>query len=276
MSEPRIDRQEILRTMSTLFQPGAVVELRVLDARTATFRNPHVESGYFDDWSHLADAVGDIAAAKGVYVTLNMVNPALPARAANRIGPAGRDPLTGDRDVIRRRWLPLDFDPVRPAGISASDEEHTHALACARMVKQELVANGWPAPVVADSGNGAHILFAVDLPADDAGLVERCLAALAGRFDARMSGVVIDPANHNPARIWKLYGTRACKGDSTAERPRRMARLLEVPERVMPVPQEVLEALAQTRPPVTTPRAPRRAYSRCFLKSNSKGRRRSS
>ena len=35
------------------------------------------------------------------------------------------------------------------------------------------------------------------------------------------------PHNFNPARIWKLYGTLAAKGDPTPERPHRLSRLVE-------------------------------------------------
>ena len=64
------------------------------------------------------------------------------------------------------------------------------------------------------------------------------------RTSARSDRVDLDTTVHNPARIWKLYGTPACKGDSTAERPHRMARLLAVPSTIEVVPVELLEALA--------------------------------
>ena len=42
---------------------------------------------------------------------------------------------------------------------------------------------GWPQPLLADSGNGWHALFRIDLPADDGKVVERILHAIAQRFD---------------------------------------------------------------------------------------------
>ena len=99
------------------------------------------------------------------------------------------------------------------------------ALARAREIRAYLQAQGWPEPLLADSGNGAHLLYRVDLPADDGGLVAGALAALAFRFtDALVS---VDEKNFNPARIWKLYGTVAAKGDATPERPHRLSRLVE-------------------------------------------------
>jgi hypothetical protein len=65
----------------------------------------------------------------------------------------------------------------------------------------------------------------MELPADDGGLVEGVLAALAFRFTDAL--VTVDQKNFNPARIWKLYGTLAAKGDPTPERPHRLSRLVE-------------------------------------------------
>lgn len=222
---PPHDRNEILKTCQTLFAPSQVAELRALDAVTREWRRPHTVSGYFDDWEKLATAAAGIR-ARGVYVTLNPVNPDLLARANNRLRDMKvNDPATGDSEIVGRRWLPVDCDPVRPTGISATDAEHDLALARARELRAYLRAQGWPEPLLADSGNGAHLLYRVDLPADDGGLVEQALAALAFRFSDAL--VTVDQKNFNPARIWKLYGTLAAKGDPTPERPHRLSRLVE-------------------------------------------------
>ena len=199
-----------------------VAELRILDTRQKTL------SGYYDDWDLLArDAARWSGKAPAVYVTLNRVNPALLARAPNRLEPWAKY-TTSDHDIARLRWLPVDFDPVRPAGISASDEEHEAAIARAKECGRFMVRQGWPEPVVADSGNGGHLLFPIDLPPEDAGLVKQALVALAWRWDD--DRVRVDQTTFNPARIWKVYGSLACKGYDTPGRPHRPARLLYVPE----------------------------------------------
>ncbi|MDH7511289.1 MAG: hypothetical protein QHH04_09655, partial [Methanolinea sp.] len=242
---------EIKRALATLFPAGGVVELRALGGRG-------VHSGYFDDPDALAekaanlDALPDVA---GVYVTLNEVDPALLSRRANRVKmDLGRkDPTTSDADVVRRRWLPIDLDPVRPSGVSSTDAEHAAALARATAIAAFLgQERGWPDPVIADSGNGAHLLYRIDLPNDrqSADLVKACLAVLDTLFS---DGVVaVDAANHNAARIWKLYGTVPKKGDNTAFRPHRQARLLSVPAVVQAVPDDRLSRLAALLP-VTDP-----------------------
>src|SRR5207247_1842544 len=153
-------------------------------------------------------------------------------------------------DILKRRWLLIDFDPVRPTGISSTDAEHEAALKRAREVRAWLIEQGVPgnAMVLADSGNGAHLLVRIDLPNDGGSrdLVQRCLKALDLRFSDGAVGV--DLTTFNAARICKLYGTLACKGDSTPERPHRVARILEVPDALMVAPRVLLEKLARMLP----------------------------
>jgi len=251
----------ITRALSLFFAaPGDVVELRALDVVTSSYRTPHVVSGYFDDVDKLAAAAASVGdSARGVYITANPVQRALLARAANRVRPmSSRDPLTSDKDIAARRWLLVDFDAVPVAGVSASDAEHDAALEAALVVKAQLLSEGWPFPVTADSGNGAHLLYRVDLFSNDGGLSERTLKALAYRFGGEYSGcfVRVDTTNHNPARIWKLYGTVARKGDDTSERPHRLSHIVDVPEQLQVVAPELMEALASEwapTPPASLP-----------------------
>jgi hypothetical protein len=221
------DIGEILRALELLAEPEHVIELRLLDVQNQGQRIPTTMSGYFDDFKLLANsALKYGGTAKGVYITLNPVNPALLARASNRVRTVGKhDPLTSDPDIMKRRWLPIDLDPVRPSGISSTDQEHALAVARAFQIRDALGLVGWPDPIIGDSGNGAHLLYRIELPASDNELVKRCLKALARRFDDDQ--VKIDHAVFNPARIWKLYGTVNRKGDSVPERPHRLARILE-------------------------------------------------
>jgi len=69
------------------------------------------------------------------------------------------------------------------------------------------------------------------------------LALLANRFDDEL--VKIDRSIHNPARIIKLYGTRAAKGDNTSERPHRLSKILYVPDSLLIVTEEQLRALVE-------------------------------
>ena len=158
----RSDPKEIARTLEVLFQPGDVVEMRI----PKTDRDGTV-SGYFNDHQELA---GQLAARNGdvaVYVTLNPVTPALIARCANRVRAHART-TTSDHDIAARRRLLVDGDPARPTEISSSDEEHEAALDRVRDIRAVLREEGWPDPILADSGNGGHLVYALDLPNDEA------------------------------------------------------------------------------------------------------------
>ncbi len=232
--------------------PGSVVELRALGVRRANFST--TVSGYFNDPENLVATAASLdGQAEGIYVTLNPVLPQLLARASNRLV-HGAKQTTGDKEIVARRFLPIDLDPVRPAGISSTEEEKAASRAAADEVEAHLRSLGFPPPIKGDSGNGSHLLYRVDLPADDDGLVKRALEALAFKFDT--DKVSVDRGNHNPARIWKLYGTLARKGDSTPDRPHRRSCLLELPE-PKPVPIEILQALA-ARVPGTADKRERR------------------
>ena len=228
---------EILRTVQVLRQPGEVVEIRAFSSRGTT-------SGYFNDYRELAKCAAELDdRGYQVYVTLNPVVPALLARAENRLE-SRMKAATTDGDVVKRSWLPIDFDPVRPSGISASDSEKQVAVQRAVETKDYLAGKGWPDPLEADSGNGAHALYRVELPNDQKSLelVKGVLAALDFMFSDRL--VSVDTGVVNAARIWKLYGTVARKGDSTKDRPHRRSRLLRAPGAVQ---EAALEEVASWR-----------------------------
>ena len=96
-------------------------------------------------------------------------------------------------------------------------------------------------PLVADSGNGYHLDYRIELSCEDDGLVEKALDGLANCFDG--DGVELDRGVHNPSRIIKLYGTLACKGDNTEERPWRLSKILQAPDTLQVVTSEQLRAL---------------------------------
>ena len=237
------DKNEIIRALNLWYQPGDVFEVRVLDAVTAEWMRPHMESGYFD-YEHIpaaADAIGKLRSYRGAYATINPVKPDLLARACNRIRGITREPTTADSDIAERRWLLIDCDPKRVSGVSSTDEEHEAALEKARELRDDMTSVGWSQPVITDSGNGAQMLYRISLPADDNGLVQRTVEALTA---ATNDSVEIDSTVHNPARIWRIPGTMNCKGDSIPIRPHRMAKLISVPKRLAVITREQLEQVA--------------------------------
>jgi len=234
--------KEISRAVDALFAPEQVVELR-------TFANGRTFSGYYSDHEKLAeDAAKKEEAGHELYVTANEINPALLGRAANRTRQVYKDPLTSDTDVDRRRWLLIDVDPKRPAKISSTDEEKQEAHQLAREIWRWLREQGWSEPYAADSGNGYHLLYPIDLANDEESraLIRDVLESLDFLFSGESAEV--DTSTHNAARVWKLYGSTGRKGDSIEERPHRKAKLLHVPEKRTVVGRELLEAVAAMKP----------------------------
>jgi hypothetical protein len=238
-----MNKQESIDFLRKIFQPKDVFEIRVLGASTSNFLRPHVESGYFD-YEHIEAAVNAISSLrfyKGVYVTVNPVNRDLHARAYNRIRPVTNEPTTSDSDVEIQRWLLIDCDPIRVSGVSSSEMEHENAISLACDIRDRLMSLGWSEPIMLDSGNGAQLMWNINLPASENELVKQAIHGIA---NASNDNVSVDLSVYNPARIWRLPGTMNCKGDNIPDRPHREAKVLAFPERTEPVPKTLLEMAA--------------------------------
>jgi hypothetical protein len=93
--------------------------------------------------------------------------------------------------------------------------------------------------------------------------VQGAIRAIAERFTGR--GVDVDQAVYNAARIFKVYGTTARKGHHMADRPHRLARLVDVPSTVQVVTHAKLEALAATvAKPTAVPSASGHGHEQSF------------
>ncbi len=245
-------RLEIEKSLRLLIEPGQVAELRALNVpRTKNWKCPMM--GYFDS-EHLDVMAREatrltMGGATGVYFTLNPVQPDLLARATNRIREAKAGEAATDADIVRRKWLLIDVDPLRVKGVSATDKEKTHAREVLDSVWAHLFECRWPEGIIGDSGNGWHGLFRIDLPADDGGLVKRVLQSLASQFNNEHA--TIDVSVFNPSRICKVPGTMARKGDHVqGTRPWRWSGLEYIPDLPLEiVSAESLEAVASQATP---------------------------
>lgn len=213
-------------------------ELRILNTDKGTI------SGYFNDDDKLSQlATYYNSCSNNVYVTFNPAYDALLARGKNKANPYAKQ-TTKDGEIMMIYWLPIDLDPVRPSGISSTDDEHKLALEKAKEVRIFLEEHGFTAPIFADSGNGFHLLYPVEMENNPKSvkLIKGVLTTLDKLFsDEKVS---IDTSVYNPARIWRLYGTKNCKGEDTKERPHRYSKLLSVPETWDCVSEKKLEKVA--------------------------------
>jgi hypothetical protein len=216
----------IAHWLAVFIEPGQVTELRALHLADGR----RMECAFYTgrtlrDMAAKAVQV-EQAGATGIYFIPNPL----------RLDMASSRRAAKDADVIARHWLLVDVDPVRfgpdqtpleDQRVAATDTEREAAWQVLDRCRGSLEAMGFQSAVVGDSGNGWHLLYPVNLPNDEAsrnrlrsllhGLKKRC-------GDARSQ---VDTACFNAARIWKLYGTRACKGPASPERPHRWSRLLE-------------------------------------------------
>jgi hypothetical protein len=253
--------QQVVDWLRLFIEPGQVLQLLALKV-PQRYGGPRTVAGNFN-YDHIEEAARAAleltSNVSGVYFTINPLKVPVLARRANRVDVAAEGELINDGDVERRRWLFIDVDGAPTKGVSATEAEKAKAREVALAVREHLRGRGWPEPIFGDSGNGYHLLYRIDLPADDGGLVKRVLEALSAQFNN--DPVKIDPAVSNPGRHGKVFGTLARKGDFTADRPHRRAKILDVPEKREVVAVELLEKLAAEAPAEKTTKVAKPAAS---------------
>ena len=249
-----INAEEVRRALSILQEPDEVFEIRAIGTA-----KKDIISGYFRDADTMLAAFDTIDLRKrNVYITLGRVKSECFARAQSERF-LKTDQTTSDNEIISYRWLFVDLDPKRTAGISSTNEELAKASELSWKVYEYLKGLGFEEPVRAMSGNGIHLLYRIDIPNDESSkaLVEKCLKVIASVFDTE--AVNVDTTTYNPSRVCKLHGTLAQKGTSTKERPHRMSMITQVPDEIKITDRAVLQKLANElpddKPPEKRPRA---------------------
>lgn len=237
-----IDIGKIKEALEILKPDGQLYEIRILKS------NQKPISGYFKDIEILEKALKTVdLRGANIFYTLNVINEDCYSREQKDCFRQAKT-TTSDSDIDTYQWMLVDLDPIRKTGISSTNEEVTYAYEVAQRVVAYLREREFPAPIMALSGNGIHLLYRIALKnnPENAELIEHCLKALAMVFDD--DKVEVDKKVFNPSRISKLYGTTAQKGASTPERPHRMSRIISNPEKFDIVKKERLEALAAELP----------------------------
>lgn len=178
----------------------------------------------------------------GAYLLLNPIDERIAERyPAGDFGPAhaGR---ASDKEILQRRAVFIDVDPVRPKGISATDEERAAARVVAVGVRELLQSRcgidaiGW-----GSSGNGYFILVAIEPVAtdrDQGPRIKRLLEGLQLKFGTPAAS--IDGSVFNPARLMAAPGTWKRKGAGSPSRPHRLTSFVCAHNAPKPVPLEVI------------------------------------
>lgn len=241
------DPAEVRQALGILADPAHCVELRGLPSGKSKVRPGN-------DLDALVEAAETLSGNRGLYYTLNPTSLL-----------AGVDRAAKVADVVKRRWLLVDIDPTRPPDTNATEQEKEAAKAVADRVAVHLGTAGWPQPVVIDSGNGWHLLYRIDEPADQATqtLLRGVLARLADQHDTQEAHV--DRAVHNASRIAKLPGSWSRKGPHSKERPHRPARLWFVPPTLGVVTRQQLQQVASGEQQEAPRPGPARIYANPFI-----------
>ena len=230
MANVKSNCSEILSGLKIYHDAGDTFEIRIPDAGSA-----RTISGYFTDFAKAAKEIGYYTkGGAAIYVTINPVDPRLIGRSNNCLKVHAKN-TTADKDIVRLNWLPVDGDPPRPAGISATDIEHYASISMIKNMRNWLIsAQGWPenAFVIVDSGNGGYLLCRIELEKnkENSNLVKKCLEALDYLYSDETFHV--DTTSSNPARILRVPGTTNAKGDEVGEMKHRLAWVLGSTEEI--------------------------------------------
>lgn len=241
-NEGLINTTELRKAISQMKDSDELFEVRIIGDRVKAV------SGYFKDVETLIKAFDTVDLRNtNVYITLNPPKDELYCRQQADKFLAAKQ-TTSDKEIDHYKWFFIDFDPVRPAGISSSDDELQASAELAQTVYVYLKGLGFEEPVKAFSGNGYHLLYSINIgnTPENTKLIESCLKALSNMFSNDQ--VKVDTTNYNPARICKLYGTLAQKGSNTQSRPHRMSRIDGDIKELKPTSKKYLEKLSNEIP----------------------------
>jgi len=240
-----INENEIRKAIAVLKPDGELFEIRVEGNKRTT-------SGYFRDADTLIrELKKQDLDGRNVYITLNYLNDDCYAREQKDKLKAVKT-TTSDNDVVGYNYLFVDIDPERPKDTSSTDEQMDYAKEVANKVYDFMGKQGFEKPIVAMSGNGVHLLYKIELEANNERkqIVKTCLETL-DMFFSEKGKVKIDTVNFNPARICKLYGTLAQKGADDEKHPHRMSKIVSVPEELKATDIEYLKKLCSLYPKET-------------------------
>jgi len=232
--------EQSIKATFEIFPPqDGVIEVRAMGDKTM--------SGYYRDRERLAYDLS-LHSNETWYFVMNTVDPACYSRDQSErlLYVTGKMKTTSDKEIKMLRWLLIDADPKRAAGVSSTDEEKANALEIIKRVGAWLRGQGFNDPVFCDSGNGYHLLYRINAEPSESETVKKFLAVLSLNFSDEK--VEIDTSVFNPARITKVYGTIATKGASTKERPHRHSGIISVPAEITPTAFDCVRAVAAMMP----------------------------
>jgi hypothetical protein len=137
---------------------------------------------------------------------------------------------TSQNEIAWRCKLMIDCDRATKVGKAqpATDDELKRAEIFADSVSAYLEIEDWVKPYKVMSGNGYHLYIPIDYLINNHEsdlLVKDVLEKLAHQLNT--AEFEIDTMVFDAARITKVIGTKAIKGDETSDRPHRTVELIK-------------------------------------------------
>jgi archaellum biogenesis ATPase FlaH len=212
--------EEVLKGLDVL-HPDGLIEARGLNSKGFTV------SGYYKDREKLAQDIMRYPKLTW-YAAMNRIADACYAREQCEALVEKPKSTTGDKEITDYDWILIDVDPIRVTGVSATEQEKESAHDVINRIYKFLAGQGFSKPVGADSGNGYHLLYKVDIPIAQTDGISETVSKFLKVLDMYFSTdkAQVDTQVFNPSRITKLYGTIAHKGADSKERPHRQSKIL--------------------------------------------------
>lgn len=245
-----VDSQLFRQWWDVFHSDDPVVELRLIYGAGG---RKNILSAYFTDCEKALQALLKYGEGVNVFSPFNRIKDACANR--QQLGQFMKvdTASTSDVDIERRKWIMIDFDPVRPKDTNSSESERNAAYLLMKRVGVYLRDQGFRSPVIAMSGNGYHLYYRIDAPNDDA-TRQTCsdfLTALDMMFST--DACEVDISTFNAGRITKVIGTTAYKGRNTPERPCRTAKFIKTPDYIETTPWVFVQKVASELPKKEAP-----------------------
>jgi hypothetical protein len=225
--------EDLKKTLALLFDPDQVIAVSGIKLDGTMTKKFYTDMGKAAVVIEKADESGKF---KGIYLNLQKL----------------RNGSTSDtrKDVALYTNFMIDFDRKVKNG-NATDEERSAIEKVTQEAKRWLCEVLESEPLVADTGNGFHLVFRLEPFVADSqamGVLKECIAAVKTRFEEPEVNVEIDVTVAEPEQLTRCYGTWNRKYPETPGRPQRQSKIVSVPTERRPVRWSRLEFLAGEAP----------------------------
>lgn len=238
-----VDKEQLQLWWNTFVGEGNFTEVRILGRFSY--------SGYFRNFENLISQIEPYINMddEQIYFVLNSIDKDCYARPQCERFVKYPKVTTTDSDIIRRKFLLLDFDPIRKSQTNSSDAQFELAHKKAQDVYRFLIKEkGFTDSIICISGNGWHIIVPVDLPCDEETnkVIKDFYTYMGSIFTDE--NIEFDEKVYTNARLTKLYSTWAKKGANVPSNPWRQSKIVYIPKELKPTPIEKIKELADLLP----------------------------